>query len=181
MYLFNRLSLKECYGITAVSQGPAYKDKLAAMDTEILTLQEQLSKLKAQKQVAQSSAHSAEFLHSNIRFAIKHLDQAPPEAQKALLHALIKSITIYDDRVELKMYVGQPFEAIVCNLPQIAHNSPENTPTNGKTPQKTCEVTATIARGANERPRWLPRMDSNHEYLIQSQVCYHYTTGQKFL
>ena len=23
-------------------------------------------------------------------------------------------------------------------------------------------------------------MDSNHEYLIQSQVCYHYTTGQIF-
>ncbi len=95
-----------------VSKGPAYKSKMDALDTEILTLQEKLSKLEAQKQIAQLSAHSAEFLHSNIRFAMKYLDQAPPEAQKALLQALIKSITIYDDRVELKMYVVVPEKAL---------------------------------------------------------------------
>lgn len=155
-----------------ISKGPAYKAKMETLDTEILILQEKLSKLEAQKQVAQLSAHSAEFLHSNIRFAIKYLDQAPPEAQKALLQALIKSITIYDDRVELKMYVGQPFEEIICSLPEVAHKDADNTPKNGKTPQKTCGVNASLALGANERPNWLPRMDSNHDSQIQNLKSY---------
>lgn len=29
-----------------------------------------------------------------------------------------------------------------------------------------------------ETSNWLPRLDSNQETVIQSHVCYHYTTGQ---
>ena len=29
-----------------------------------------------------------------------------------------------------------------------------------------------------EPSNWLPRLDSNQETVIQSHVCYHYTTGQ---
>lgn len=107
----------------------------------------------------------------------KTLDQAPPEAQRALLQTLIRSITIYDDRVELKMYVGKLFEEIICSLPEVAHKDADNTPKNAKTPQKTCGVTTSLkpgggglasdsqshALGANELPSWLGRMDSNHD------------------
>jgi hypothetical protein len=27
-------------------------------------------------------------------------------------------------------------------------------------------------------PRWLPDMDSNHDWVSQSHLCYHYTIGQ---
>jgi hypothetical protein len=28
-------------------------------------------------------------------------------------------------------------------------------------------------------PKWLPRMDSNHDKVIQNHLCYRYTTRQK--
>lgn len=142
-----------------VSKGPIYKAKMDALDIEIFTLQDKLSKLEAQRNVALLSANSGEFLFSNIKFALQYLDQAPPEAQKALLHALIKSVTIFDDYVELRMYVGQPFDEIACNLPAIPKDTPENTPKNKTTPQDNArEVVAGCldAHGANERPNWLP-------------------------
>ena len=103
---------------------------------------------------------------------MKYLDQAPPEAQKALLQALIKSITIYNDQVELKMYVGQPFEEIICSLPEVIHKNIDNAPKNGTTPQKTCGVTTSLALGANERPSWLPRLESNQDTQIQNLMSY---------
>ena len=144
-----------------VSKGPVYKTKMDALDIEILMLQDKLSKLEAQKRVAQLSANSGEFLFSNIKFALKYLDQAPPDAQRALMQALIKSVTIFDDHVELRMYVGQPFEEIAANLPAIPNENPENTPKNKTTPQgKTCEVALNQADalGANGRPNWLPEL-----------------------
>ena len=155
----------------ALSKGPVYKAKMDALDAQILSLEDKLSKLEAQKKVAQLSASSGEFLHTNIRFAMQYLDQAPPDAQKALLKALIKSITILDDQVELRMYVGQPFSEIACNLPALTQDNP-NTPKREKTPQHNCEVLAKDARGANGHPKRLPRMDSNHGTKIQNLVSY---------
>lgn len=147
-----------------VSKGPIYKTKMDALDIEILMLQDKLSKLEAQKKVAQLSANSGEFLYSNIKFALKYLDQAPPDAQRALMHALIKSVTIFEDRVELRMYVGQPFDEIAASLPAIHEKTPENTPKNKTTPQENAYGVAlnqTDAPGANGRPNWLLGQDSN--------------------
>jgi site-specific DNA recombinase len=141
-----------------VSKGPIYKAKMDALDIEMFMLQDKLSKLEAQRKVAQLSANSGEFLYTNIKFAMKYLDQAPPDAQKALLHALVKSVTIFDGYVELRMYVGQPFEEIIASLPAIPKNNTGNALNDKKTtPQEeTCEVVGqNDARGSNERPNWL--------------------------
>ena len=101
-----------------VSQGKTYKEKMAKLDEEILRLEDELEKLQAKKNVAQMSANSGEFLHSNLRFAIQYIDQAPPEAQKALIKALIKEIIVHQDYIEIKMYIDQPtVDSLSCNLP----------------------------------------------------------------
>ena len=144
-----------------ISKGPTYKAKMDTLDAEIVNLQDKLSKLEAQRNVAQMSANSGEFLYTNIKFAMKYLDQAPPDAQQALLKALIKSITILDDQVELRMYVGQPFEEIACNLPENTHSHPINAPKNKNAPQNDCRALSTDTRDSNGCPSWLPRLDSN--------------------
>ena len=79
------------------------------------------------------------------------------------------------------MYVGQPFEEIAANLPAIQKNNFQSTP-NKATPQKTCGVACLEdAPGSNERPNWLPRLDSNQDKQVQWLAWYHYTTGQIFL
>lgn len=61
-------------------------------------------------------ASSGEFLHLNIKLAMKYLDQSPPEAQKSLLQALIKDMTVYDDKIAINMYVE---EALGNTLPKF--------------------------------------------------------------
>src|SRR3989338_4191673 len=142
----------------AISKGPSYKAKMDTFDAEILMLQEKLTKLEAQRRVAQITGNSSEFLYSNIKLAMKHIDQAPPEAKKALLHALIKSITIFDDHVEMRMYVGQPFEEIACGIAKIAQNNPESAPKNSNAPQNDCRALVPTTGGLYDRPKWLPRV-----------------------
>lgn len=67
------------------------------------------------------------------------------------------------------MYVGQPFEEIIYSLPEVIHKDADNTPKNAKTPQKTCGVTTSLALGANERPSWLPNVDTSR--VSQYQWC----------
>ena len=62
------------------------------------------------------SIHSSEYLYSNLRFAMAHLDKAPAEAQITLLKALIKAIDIHDDHVIMRMYIGEPFEELICKI-----------------------------------------------------------------
>lgn len=157
-----------------VSQGKTYKDKMAKLDEEILRLEDELEKLLAKKSVAQTSANSGEFLHSNLRFAMQYIDQAPPDARKALIKALIKEIIVYQDYIEIKMYIDQPtIDSLSCKLPAPeAHNPTQN----DKRPAgETCKalVTASDARISPERQGWLPRMDSNHDNKIQNLVSYH--------
>ena len=54
------------------------------------------------------NAHSGKFLYRNIAFAIQYIDHAPPEAQKALIRALIKEIVVHQDYIEIKMYMTSP-------------------------------------------------------------------------
>jgi len=111
-----------------VSQGKTYKDKMAGLDEEMVRLEDELEKLEAKKSVAQMSANSGEFLHSNLRFAMQYIEQAPPEAQKALIRALIKEIIVHQDYIEIKMYIEQPtIDSLSCSLPAPdAQKAPKN-------------------------------------------------------
>ncbi len=157
-----------------VSQGKTYKDKMARLDEEMIRLEDELDKLQAKKSIAQMSANSGEFLHSNLKFAMQYIEQAPPEAQKGLIQALIKEIVVYQDYIEIKMYIDQPtVDSLSCNLPASqAQKAPKNEerPTGG-----TCKALVTVsnARSSPERQGWLPRMDSNHDNKIQNLVSYH--------
>ena len=147
-----------------VSEGKTYKDKMAKLDEEIATLEDELEKLQAKKNVAQMSAHSGEFLHSNLRFAMQYIEQAPPEAQKALIRALIKEIVVYQDYIEIKMYIDQStLDSLSCSLPAPdAQKAPKN---EERPAGDACKalVTASDARSSPERQGWLPPVDSNHD------------------
>ncbi|MFH1505249.1 MAG: hypothetical protein ABIH08_07710, partial [Candidatus Omnitrophota bacterium] len=127
-------------------------------------LEDELERLQAKKNVAQIAAHSGEFLHSNLKIAMQYIEQAPPEAQKSLIRALIKEIIVCEDQIEIKMYIDQPaMESLSCTLPAIEAGKP---PQNEKRPTDNCKAlvpTASSGFGSPERQGWLPRMDSNHE------------------
>ena len=146
-----------------VSQGKTYKDKMAKLDEEIVGLEDELEKLQAKKNIAQMSANSGEFLHSNLKFAMQYIEQAPPEAQKGLIQALIKEIIVHQDYIEIKMYIDQPtIDSLSCNLPAVQAQKP---PQNDKRPTgEACKalVTTSTARSSPERQGWLPPVDSNH-------------------
>lgn len=101
--------------------------------------------LKAKKPVTQMSAYSAEFLHAEIKPAILRIEQAPPEAQKHLIQALIKEVLIHDDtkQVELKMFLDNAI--------------------NKKLLTATDEELTAKPSGLTERPFWLLELDSNQQ------------------
>ncbi len=144
----------------AVSQGATFKVKMGELEGEMLKLEDTLAKLQAQKNATQMSAHSGEFLHSNIRFAMRYLDQAPPDAQKSLIRALIKEIMVYDDRIELRMYVNQPpistGDTMPCALPSVTSGK-----TNKKRPTASGEALTSPDVCSSECPVWLPGRGSN--------------------
>jgi len=127
-----------------VSQGVVFKNKMSGIEAEIETLDEEIKKLEDEKKVAQMNAHSGEHIYSNVKIAIQHIDQAPPEVQKDLLKALIENITVYEDKIVMNMFI-QP-EA----LPQAFHAPQEE-----KNPTPTIsqdEVLASDASVSNWRP-----------------------------
>ena len=156
-----------------VSQGKTYKDKMAKLDEEIVGLEDELEKLQAKKNIAQMSANSGEFLHSNLKFAMQYIEQAPPEAQKALIQALIKEIIVYKDYIEIKMYIDQPtVDSLSCSLPAPeAQKAPKN---QERPAGDACKALVTVsnARSSPERQGWLPRMESNHDSQIQNLKSY---------
>ena len=142
-------------------QGNTFKETMIELDREILTLEEKIGKLQAQKNVEEMSANAAEFLCSNIRFAMQHLDQAPPEAQKGLLLALIKEVIVYDDRIEIRMFIDQPVQAVLPPNITNTFQTTTETPIKAKRPTNNSEALTADARGSNERQEWLPPEDSN--------------------
>ncbi len=93
-----------------VSKGTTYKAKMEEIEEEMLTLENELTRLKEEKRLAEECANSSDFLHSNLVFIMAKFDQAAPEAQKALFQALIKEITIHKDHIEMKIFVGKNLE-----------------------------------------------------------------------
>jgi site-specific DNA recombinase len=137
-----------------LSKGSTFKARMAELDEQILGLEDRVAKLQAKRSATQMSAHSGEFLHSNIRFAMKYLDEAPPDAQKSLIRALIKEIMVYEDRIELKMYVSEPADGtLACAMPV-------------KQKRPTCEGEALTAQdnSLSGCKDWLPGPDSNQRH-----------------
>lgn len=149
-----------------VAKGSTYKDKMNELELEIAKLEDEIDKLQAQKRVTSMNAHSGEFLHRNIAFAMQYIDQAPPEAQKSLIQALIKDILVYNDRLIINMYIEEPLEDI---LPKIIPTIKEKRPTEAC---KALVPTAPLSGDSASCQHWLPRVDSNHNTQIQNLMSY---------
>jgi len=89
-----------------------------ALESEITLLEDKIEKTEARRKATEMSAHSNEYLHSNLQIAMQYLDKAPQDAQIALLQALIKIIKVYDDHVKMEMFITKPDGDIELNLPQ---------------------------------------------------------------
>lgn len=101
---------------TVDNGGSTYKSKMNELEAKMSGIQDELSKLQAQKRIAQMNAHSGEFLHHNICFCLEHLDKIPEDAQKNLLKALIKNIEVFEDKIALNMFISEPIEGIMPNM-----------------------------------------------------------------
>jgi site-specific DNA recombinase len=101
----------------SVAKGTTYKAKMTELEREIIELEDEMDKLRAKRNVAQMNAQSGEFTHSNIRLIMQHMADAPAEIQKNLLQMLIHSIIVYDDTIEMNLFV-QP-ECLPQNLPEM--------------------------------------------------------------
>ena len=110
-----------------------------SLETEIGLLTQQISKVQAQKKMAELSVNSSEFLHTNLTFAMEHLREAPAQAQISLLKALIRFVDAYDDRVELRMLINAPLEDVVLKIEAEKQKTPADSVT---------------GEGLTERPKW---------------------------
>jgi len=144
-----------------VTQGPAYKIKMAEIDSQIITLEDKLTKLRTQKTANDMTANSADYLHETLQFAMQHLDKAPVDAQKSLVHALIKDIVIHNDVIDLKMYLGDPDTVLQADITDCEHNH-DGIKKKSPTPAQCRNGAVTEQKlGASVRQQWLPREDSN--------------------
>ena len=124
-----------------ITKGRTYSEKMDTLETEITVLEDKLGKAKARRKAAEMTANSNEYLHANLQLAMKYLDKAPPDAQIALLKALIKIIKVYDDHVKMEMFINEPDGEIVQNLPL-------------KEPQKQRTPLLTKEQGSTDRQQW---------------------------
>ncbi len=135
-----------------VTKGSTYKDKMNELETEIAKLEDEIDKLQAQKRVASINACSGELVYRSMNFAIQHLEDAPPEAQKSIIQALIKDIYVYSDRLVINMYIEEPLEGILPS--EIAS-------TNEKRPTEACKAlvpTAPLSGVSDSCQQWLPEL-----------------------
>ena len=124
-----------------ISKGITYTEKMNTIEKEITLLEDKLSKLQARRRVADMSINSGQYLYSNLRFAMDHLDKAPEDAQVALLKALIKAIDVHEDHVVMRLYVAEPTEEISCQIDAEKQRTLPHTD-NG------------TGQGSTERPYW---------------------------
>jgi hypothetical protein len=143
-----------------ISEGTTYKTKMTELENEITKLEDKLGKLQADKSVTQITAHSGQFLHQNLRFAMEHIDTAPPDAQKGLIRALIQEIVLFDDKLHIKMFVDQYIADTIAPHVKEALNEP--VPINEKRPVGIASDEALTANGgiSPNRPQWLPGVDA---------------------
>ncbi len=135
-----------------ISKGTTYSEKMDAYEKEVTVLEDQLSKALARRRAADMSIHSSEYLYSNLRFAMAHLDKAPAEAQITLLKALIKAIDVHDDHIIMRMYVGEPFDEVSCQIDPKKQETLPHTD-NG------------VEQGSPERQQWRRGRDLNPRTL----------------
>ncbi|MBU1061929.1 MAG: zinc ribbon domain-containing protein, partial [Candidatus Omnitrophica bacterium] len=144
-----------------VTQGPAYKTKMSEIDGQIITLEDKLAKLRIQKTASDMTANSGNYLHETLQFAMQYLDKAPVDAQKNLVHALVKEIVIHKDVIDLKMYLGDPEQTLEAEITDCKHNT-DGIKKKSPVPVKHRNGAVTNQTlGASVRQQWLPREDSN--------------------
>ena len=131
-----------------VSKGGTFKDKMEKNDQEILSLEEQIVKLNAQKSVASAAIESSDLIQDNIAFASKNLATMLPEAQKSIIQSLIKEITVHDDRLEMNLFTSTS-PCLQKTFPgEISDKQKRLTP-------KSKALTANL-QGVRNRKDWLP-------------------------
>lgn len=136
-----------------IPKGMAFKEKFAELEAQIAQTEEKLEKLSAQRQSAQLSANSGQLLQNRIRFAMRHLDEAAPAAQKDLLRSLIREIVVYDSRIEIKMHIESPQKATSA---QETATPAENAPINAETPRLSSEALTATGQISSDCKGWLP-------------------------
>ena len=141
-----------------IPKGAAFKEKFAELESKIAEAEGKLEKLYAQRETAQLSANSGQLLQDKIRFAIQHLDEATPAAQKDLLRSLIKEIVIHDGRIEIRMYVEGPQNATPA---QETPSPAGDAPINAETPRLSGEALTATGQSSSDCKEWLPGQDSN--------------------
>jgi len=144
-----------------VTQGATYKTKMHELDNKIVALEDKLTKLRTQKTASDMTANSGNYLHETLQFAMQYLDKAPADAQKSLIHALVKEIVIHKEVIDLKMYLGDPEETLQADISDCKHAVKKKSPAsvlnrNGAVTNQTL--------GASVRQQWLPGLDSNQRH-----------------
>lgn len=145
-----------------VTQGPAYKTKMHELDNKIVSLEDKLTKLRTQKTANDMTANSGNYLHETLQFAMQYLDKAPADAQKSLIHAIVKKIVIHNDVIDLKMYLGDPEQTLEAAIIDCKHNT-DGAKKKNPAPAQCRNGAVTEQRlGASVRQQWLPTIDSEH-------------------
>jgi len=142
----------------AITTGSTYKNKLAGIESEIGRIEEDIQKLQVQKRVAQMDASSGEFLYSNIKLAMQYLEQAPPEAQKSLLQALIKDITAYDEKIAINMYLEETLRDTLPKFIDQKTTKKEKNPTPTRSQDRVLASIAPVSQGRPIWGRWLKKV-----------------------
>ena len=82
---------------------------------------------------------------------MKYLDQAPPEAQKSILQALINNMTVYDDKIAINMYLEDAFSDTLPKIIEPKTAQKEKNPTPTLSQDRVLASTAPVSQG---RPIW---------------------------
>lgn len=141
-----------------VTQGPAYKTKMLEIDGQIITLEDKLAKLRMHKTANDMTANCGNYLHETLQFAMQYLDKAPADAQKSLVHALVKEIVIHKEVIDLKMYLGDPEQTLQAEITDCKRNTD---PIKKNCPDPVKHRNGAVTNqtlGASVRQQWLPEV-----------------------
>lgn len=130
-----------------ISKGITYKSQMEKVEQDILTLEELIDKLNAQKNVATAAIDSSNFTQELIITASENLTTRPPEAQKIIIQSLIKEITVYDDKLEIDLFTSA--KPLLRNLSDDIH-------TNQKRLTPKSKALTANHQGLRNRKDWLP-------------------------
>ena len=111
-------------------------------------MEKQVDKIRLHQKVAEMSSNCGEYVYKSIVYAISNFDKLSQEEKKSSLQRLIKEMIVYEDRIEIKMLVGEDLQGPL----------PED-PLKAKRPDG--EVKASdendLCVGSTSHQRWLPR------------------------